>query len=259
MNIKFRKLSGDLSLGIAFFWKMEIETKSPAVIIDHFIPELFLDYFFVKKGKFRCVDKTLGTRFVLPQQALKTIYTRPLQFVFSTPLILLGARLSLKFVESFWEEIRANSFLPQTWVSKNTNDLEMFGFQITEHVQEHRAKKWPYPMLLPALRESDWLVNFSPRHKRRLYKATFGLSRKEMQNIHNLHSFLEQTCDFTSQSPRIIQHMNAEVFYDQPHLNHAFKKMTGLSPVEYFQANSMVQDHLMSASYNEFSMDESKL
>jgi AraC-like DNA-binding protein len=41
------------------------------------------------------------------------------------------------------------------------------------------------------------------------------------------------------------------VFYDQPHLNHAFKKMTGLSPVEYFEHNSILQDNLMSASYNE--------
>jgi hypothetical protein len=27
--------------------------------------------------------------------------------------------------------------------------------------------------------------------------------------------------------------------------------MTGLSPVEYFEANSILQDHLMAASYNE--------
>jgi len=53
------------------------------------------------------------------------------------------------------------------------------------------------------------------------------------------------------QNPRIIEHVTPEVFYDQPHLNHAFKKMTGLSPVEYFEVNSILQDNLMSASYNE--------
>lgn len=259
MNITFQKKHGDSSLGIAFFWKMEIETKFPAIITDHFIPELFFDYFFVKKGKIKCVDNKLGTQCTLPQQALKTIHNHPLMFVFSTPLILFGTRFSLKFAESFWEDIRANSFLAQTWVSKNTNALESFTFQVTEYIQKHRIKRWPYPMLLPALEESGWLVNFSPRHKRRLYKATFGLSRKEIQNIHNLHSFLEQTCDFASQNPRIIQHVNTNVFYDQPHLNHAFKKMTGFSPVEYFQANSMLQDNLMSASYNEFSAEEGKL
>lgn len=135
----------------------------------------------------------------------------------------------------------------------------MFASQITEHIQKHRTKKWPYPMFLPTLEESGWLVNFSPRHKRRLYKATFGLTRKEIQNIRNVHSFLEQTCDFASQNPRIIQHVNAEVFYDQPHLNHTFKKLTGFSPVEYFQANSILQDNLMSASYNEISAEEGKL
>jgi methylphosphotriester-DNA--protein-cysteine methyltransferase len=53
--------------------------------------------------------------------------------------------------------------------------------------------------------------------------------------------------------------VNAEVFYDQPHLNHTFKKLTGFSPVEYFQANSILQDNLMSASYNEISAEEGKL
>lgn len=223
------------------------------------IPELFLDYFFIKKGKIECVDKTLATQFTLSQQVLKTIHTRPLLFLFSTPLVLFGARLSLKFGEAFWDEIGANSFFAQTWVSKNTHDLGTFASQITEYIHKHRIKKWPYLMLLPALAESGWLAYFSPRHKRRLYKATFGLSRKEIQNIHNLHSFLEQTCDFAAQSPRIIQHVNAGVFYDQPHLNHTFKKLTGLSPVEYFQATSILQDNLMSVSYNEFSTDESKL
>jgi hypothetical protein len=66
-----------------------------------------------------------------------------------------------------------------------------------------------------------------------------------------VHSFLEQNCDFDAEYPRIIQHVNAEVFYDQPHLNHTFKKLTGLSPLEYFEVNSILQDNLMAASYNE--------
>jgi AraC-like DNA-binding protein len=220
---------------------------------------LFLDYFFTKKGQFQCVDKTLGTKYTVPQQAIKTIHTHPLRFFLSTPLVLFGARFSLRFAESFWQAMQANSFLEQRWVSKHTNDLEAFTIQVTEYVQEHRTKKWPYPMLLPSLEESAWLVNFSPRHKRRLYKSTFGLTRKEIQSIRNVHSFLEQTCDFASQNPRIIQHVNPEVFYDQPHLNHTFKKLTGFSPVEYFQANSILQDNLMSASYNENSGEEGKL
>jgi AraC-like DNA-binding protein len=260
MKISFQKKNGDPSLRLAFFWKMEIETKSPITITDHFIPELFFDYFFIKKGKVKCIDKSLGRPYTLPRQGLKTIHTRPLIFVFSTPLVLFGARFSLRFAESFWEgDVRSNHFLEQKWVSKNTNDLESFVSQTTEHIQEHQVRKQPYAMLLPMLEESSWLVNFSPRHKRRLYKKIFGLSKKEIQNIRNIHSFLEQTCDFASQYPRIIQHVNPEVFYDQPHLNHTFKKMTGFSPVEYFQANSILQDNLMSASYNENSAEKGKL
>ena len=71
--------------------------------------------------------------------------------------------------------------------------------------------------------------------------------------------FLEKSCDFTVEYPRIIQHVDAEVFYDQPHLNHAFKRMTGLSPLEYFEANSILQDNLMAASYNEISDEEDKI
>jgi len=95
------------------------------------------------------------------------------------------------------------------------------------------------------------LIHYSPRHKRRLYALIFSLSRKELMGVRNVQSFLEQTCDFASQNPRIIQHVDPEVFYDQPHLNRSFKKMTGFSPLEYFEANSILQDNLMSASYNE--------
>jgi methylphosphotriester-DNA--protein-cysteine methyltransferase len=105
-------------------------------------------------------------------------------------------------------------------------------------------------MLAPGLEETDWLKEYSARHKRRLYRSTFGLSRKEMLRIRSVHTFLEEECDFGVRSPRIIAHLDPEVFYDQPHLNRAFKKMTGLSPLEYFQVGAVLQDNLMAASYN---------
>jgi methylphosphotriester-DNA--protein-cysteine methyltransferase len=105
-------------------------------------------------------------------------------------------------------------------------------------------------MLSPSLEESEWLAHYSPRHKRRLYRSTFGISKKEMKAIQNVHTFLGQTCDFSTPNPRIIEHIDSDVFYDQPHLNKAFKKMTGLSPLEYFQTSSILQDNLMAASYN---------
>jgi AraC-like DNA-binding protein len=242
MNIMFQKKRGDSSLGIAFFWKIEVETKSPVTITDHFIPELFFDYFFTKEGRIRCLGETHGTKFNLPQQALKTMHTHRWTFVFSTPLVLYGARLSLKFAESFWGEAKANCFLKQEWVRKDTHDLGSFQAQVVTHLESHRTKKLPYPMFSSDLEESAWLSNFSPRHKRRLYQAVFGLSRQELQNIRNIHSFLERTCDFASETPRILRHVSPEVFYDQPHLNHAFKKMTGFAPVEYFHANSILQE-----------------
>lgn len=252
MDISFQKLKGDVSLHLAFCWKMTIRAKSPLTITDHFIPELFYDYFFIREGNIECVDETGRTKYRLPQQALKPIHTHPLVLILSSPLVLYGARFFLTFAESFLaDHPGANSFLAQTWVRQNTKDLKSFASQVIEHIRGRQTRRNPYPMLSPDLEESDWLVHYSPRHKRRLYKATFGLSRKELQGIRNIHTFLEQTCDFASRSPRIIQHVNPEVFYDQPHLNHTFRKMTGLSPVEYFEANSILQDNLMSASYNE--------
>jgi hypothetical protein len=252
MNISFQKKNGYPSLGIKFFWELAVDTRSPVTINDHFIPELFLDYFFIAKGDVK-VNDWQGNKSALPRQTLKTIHTHPVKFTFSTPLVLFGARLSLKFAESFWDEMNANRFLKQVWIGKDANDLESFRSQTMNHLESLRMNKLPYAMFNSVLEESDWLVNFSPRHKRRLYKTVFGLSRKEMQNIQNVHTFLEQTCNFGSQNPRIIQYVKPEVFYDQPHLNHTFKKITGFSPVEYFEANSILQDNLMSASYNEVS------
>jgi len=259
MEITFQKEKGGPALGIAVSWMLTIRLDSSLSVTDHFIPELFYDYFYIQEGSIRCVDETQGTEFSLPSQALKTLYIGPLKFVFSTPLVLFGARMSLEFAESFWGEIKANCFVGQDWVGEEAGNLQSFTSQVKEYIQKHRENKWPYPMFSNALEESSWLVNFSPRHKRRLYKSTFGVSKKELWSIQNVHSFLEQNCDFDAEYPRIIQHVNAEVFYDQPHLNHTFKKLTGLSPLEYFEANSILQDNLMAASYNENSDEQGRI
>jgi hypothetical protein len=259
MKITFQKQPGEPSLGVVFLWKMEIRTGVPATITDHLIPELCFDYFLIQKGKIECIDDGQGTKYNLPSQSLRTIHNHSLTLVFSTPLVLYGARLSLPFAESFWAEMNANCFLEQAWVSKSTENLDAFKRQIVNHLELHSKRKIPYPMFSGELGESMWLVNFSARHKRRLYKMIFGLSRKEMQSIRNLHLFLDQACDFSTETPRIIRHVNPDVFYDQPHLNHTFRKMTGSSPAEYFQANSILQDHLLSASYNEISIPQGRL
>ena len=233
-----------------FFWKMTIDAKQSDVITDLFIPELFFDYFLVKTGGVQCVDEARGWKFTPFKQALKTIHARPLRLFFFTPLVLYGVRLSLSFAESFRDELNANSFLEQAWVRDDIEDLDSFKMEVEEHLHRRGRKKHPYPMFSSGLRESAWLVHFSPRHKRRLYRETFGLSRRELLNIQNVQSFLEQTCDFASENPRIIRHVDPEVFYDQPHLNRTFRKLIGISPLEYFETNSILQDNLMSASYN---------
>lgn len=249
MNLTFRKLAGVPSLGIAFFWRLSLDAGSPAFVFDHFIPELFFDYLYIESGDVQCVQQ--GRTFHLPRQSLKTLFTRPVEFIYSVPLVMYGVRLKLGFTESFSVEMKANDFLEQAWVEGEAGDLDTFKQQVMNHLETKQRERFPYPLFSAGLDESGWLVNFSARHKRRLYQAAFGLSRKELLNIRNLQAFLEQVCDFSSQNPRIIQHMAPDVYYDQPHLNHAFKKMTGRSPVDYFETVSILQDNLMSASYNE--------
>ena len=110
--------------------------------------------------------------------------------------------------------------------------------------------KMPLPMLGQDLAESEWLRSYSPRQKRRLYRSVFGASRQALERVRGLHVFLEQLCDFGQRRPRILGHVNPDVFYDQPHLNRVFKKMTGLAPLEYFDTPARLQDNLMAALYN---------
>jgi AraC-like DNA-binding protein len=251
MDITFQKKSGEQSLGILFFWRLTIKAKRPLSLRDLFIPELFFDYLYIKTGGVQIHDGSTSS--ALPRQTLKTLYLRPLSFTFSTPLVLYGARLTLPFAESFWEPaIPKNTFLTQSWLNQQPKELPAFQAQVTEYIESHRRPKNPYPMLTATHEETNWLAAYSPRHKRRLYKTAFGLSRKELDSIRSVQSFLEQTCDFAAENPRIIEHINPETFYDQPHLNHTFKKVTGLSPLAYFEANSILQDNLMAASYNAF-------
>jgi AraC-like DNA-binding protein len=166
-------------------------------------------------------------------------------------LVLFGARLSLSFAETFWEpRVGANTFWEQAWVGEQPRNLAAFAAQVTRYIQAHRARKCPYPMLGLGLDESDWLRSYSPRHRRRMYLSVFGVSRQAMERVRGVHIFLEQLCDFERRMPRILGHVDPDVFYDQPHLNRVFKKMTGLAPLEYFGTPAPLQDNLMAASYN---------
>ncbi len=252
LRFSFQKLDGQPGLGIAFFWQLRIEGDAREPIQDRLIPELFYDFLYVQRGTVSCLDVGTGTERRLPAQSLKTIHTRPVTLRLSTPLVLLGARLSLSFAERFWEpEMPSNQFLAQNWGASAEPELASFAARVIETIQQQRTHKTDKPMLATTLEETDWLAHFSDRHKRRLYRSVFGISKKEMRAIQGLHAFLGRTCDFSSQRPRIIEYIDTDVFYDQPHLNRTFRKMTGMSPLEFLQAGSILQDNLMAASYNE--------
>ena len=252
MHVSFKKQAGNPALGIAFFWRLAIADTASTTIVDHIIPELFYDYLFVRRGLVSCADSTRGDELPLPAQSLKTLHTRRLDLTFSVPLILFGARLALPFAECYWEpEMPANSFVRTDWVAHEVDDLAAFAGQVTTQINDKRMRKTAAPLLTAALIKTEWLAHYSPRHQRRLTRSVYGLGLKDMHAIQNVHLFLGQTCDFSENSPRITRYVNDEVFYDQPHLNRAFKRMTGFSPLEYFQASSILQDNLMAASYNE--------
>ena len=252
LKISFKKLGGSSLAGVMFCWELAIESDSPGPVCDRFIPELFYDFFYVQNGRVACLDKPGDIELPLGRQFLKTIHTRPQTLALYPPLVLFGARLWLQFAESYWEpDLPSNRYLEQRWVESGVSGLDSFADQVYQYISTHATQKTAGPMLTSTFDESQWLNHYSPRHKRRLYKSVFGVSRKEIDSIRGLHAFLGRACDFSSQSPRIIEYIDAEVFYDQPHFNHLFRKMTDLSPLEYLQANSILQDNLLAASYNE--------
>ncbi len=231
---------------LLFCWRMSIDVGQVTAVSDIFIPELFFDFFYIHKGEMTWADVPL------PRQTLKTLHTQRLDLVLKAPLDVYGARFTLPFAELFWQkQMPVNSCLEQRWLENPVSDLATFASQIVAAIAKRRTKKIIAPMFQPSLAETDWLAAYSPRHKRRLYKSVLGISQKELRAIQNVHQFLGQTCDFATGMPRIVEYVNADSFYDQPHLNNAFKKMTGLSPLAYFEANSILQDNLMAASYNE--------
>jgi AraC-like DNA-binding protein len=173
---------------------------------------------------------------------------------------LFGARLSLSSAEHFWEaRLLANALTEQAWVDRPPKSLGTFAAQVAAFVRRHQARKCPYSLLGPGLEESAWLKTYSPRHKRRLYSAVFGVSRQALDRIHGLQSFLAQACGLDDSPPRLLEHINADVYYDQPHFNRTFRKLTGLTPVAYFAAPSRLQDNLMAASYNAQALEPAML
>jgi AraC-like DNA-binding protein len=251
MEITFQIQPGRRDLDVLFFWWLTVSADPPVSLTDLYIPELYYDFIYVAAGEIQVFNPARGTSFNLPRQTLKTLHTHPVELTYTLPLQLFGTRLNMSFAETYPGNLHpADSFLKMDWIATNPSNLPAFAASISANLQDCRSPRYPQPLMTPALEETSWLASYSPRHKRRLYRATYGISRKEIMAISNVHSFLEQTCSFEEPAPRIIQHIDHRVFYDQPHLNRAFKQLIGFSPLEYFQASSILQDKLMAASYN---------
>ncbi len=247
-------------MGVAFFWRLALHTPRPVRLVDLFIPELFYDFVLVETGVVRVRQGSGPRSDRLPDQSLRTLYTQPLTLIFTTPLVLYGARLTLRFAELYWQpSLGANRFIEASWVSPKPRKLSVFASQFARYLQTHQTRKHPDPLLTPTLQECGELAHLSPRQKRRRYQSIFGVSRQALQRLVALHTFLQQACDFGDQAPHIISHLDPDVFYDQAHLNHTFKRLTGFSPGEYFQASSVLQDNLMAVSYNEPRSEQTRL
>jgi len=251
MRITFQKQGGDPEAGIEFFWRLALDEAASQTVSDLLIPELYFDFFYVRCGGMWYMGAGGAVARQLPPQLLRTIHTRPLTLTLQTPLTVYGARLTLSFAELYWAgDLPANALLAQEWVTA-PNDLEAFAAQVSRTIADNRIRRTDWPLVSQSLEESDWLAAYSPRHKRRLYRSAFGVSRRELESIRNVHRFLGQSCEFDAHYPRIADYVNTDVFYDQPHLNSAFKRLTGLSPLAYFETGSLLQDNLLAVSYNE--------
>ncbi|MEM7797904.1 MAG: hypothetical protein AAF633_01825 [Chloroflexota bacterium] len=257
MKIAFQKKKAKPSdlPGIDLFWRMSIDGPTGQAVIDHFIPELKFDYFYLLQGTIKSKFGSHDQPQLLPSQFLKTIQTKSLSFHFTLPLIMMGVRLNLSFAD-FYDcgPIDGGRFKPVSWLEKQVEgeiSLEEFSKRVQSALKMLAIPSPPQPRLTPELKPTSKLADYSPRHRRRLIKAIYGVSHKEMQVIQKINVFLQQACDFSDDAPHIIDYLGDDAFYDQSHLNHLFKKTTGFSLLKYFEHSSALQDNLMAVSYNE--------
>ncbi|MFW6043542.1 MAG: helix-turn-helix domain-containing protein [Marinilabiliaceae bacterium] len=81
----------------------------------------------------------------------------------------------------------------------------------------------------------------SRKQLERLFSGRIGTSPRQFMNIVRFQNAIGYKarypeCNFTS----LAFHCG---FYDQPHMNHEFKKMSGLTPREFFAGNDSVSDY----------------
>jgi AraC-like DNA-binding protein len=253
MQVTFRTLAGHPELGINMFWQWSLTSASKASISETLIPELFYDFIYVHRGRVRFEDQEGGDSDVMSGQYLRLLHTRPLILHINPPAVLMGARFHLRFAEQFDLQTALESgqvIFAQNWLRQLPRTLAQFANAVTSHLRDttHSASAH---MLTDDLEETTQLLSYSLRHRSRMFKRIFGINLKQLHQLQKLHRFLAQDCGFAVRSA-IIEHIDAVDFHDQAHLNHMVKHLTGLSPRQVIARKSVLQDYLMSASYNAF-------
>jgi hypothetical protein len=252
MRFAFARSAAEDLPFLRFCWRLEIEAREPPRLEELVIPELTFDFLYVHEGAVAVLEAAGQREVDVPRQALKTLHTRPLTLVLRPPLVLYGARLALEFAELLDPGVeRRNAIVPDAWVEEPVADLEDFARQIERTLARRRDAAPASPAAVAALLHADGSAGWSPRHRRRLHRAVFGMSRREMASIATVHRFLAQRCDFSDGAPRVGDFVDPDLYYDQPQFNRSFKQVTGRSPLAYFEARSALQDNLMAVSYNE--------
>ncbi|MET0464690.1 MAG: AraC family transcriptional regulator [Chitinophagaceae bacterium] len=72
------------------------------------------------------------------------------------------------------------------------------------------------------------------RNLERLFREFVGLSPKRLCTIHRVHNFIRETRTDRS-SARFTSGALSSGYFDQAHLNHEFKSLTGITPGDYFR------------------------
>lgn len=75
-------------------------------------------------------------------------------------------------------------------------------------------------------------MGYTPRHLRRLFTNDVGLTPKSMMELYRLHHYLG-LLRLENSANRLTTFALEAGYFDQAHLNHTFKRYTGISPRQY--------------------------
>ena len=256
MQVQFHLGPGHPEIGLEFVWRLKLDGTT--LLSEHIIPEPYFDYYWVDVGALSWQADSRVNDLNGSSGFLRPLFLGPMTLHFQTPAVVWGARFNLRFAEQFSVQPGRATWQPVDWLKDAPPSLPaLHRLLITKLTSQlHPVQS---PIFEPDLSIRTQFTTYSARHRRRLFRKAFGISRQDLARMLNVQAFLDQACNFGQAEPKIIQYVNDEVFYDQPHLNHTFKRMTGLSPLDFFEKQAILQDNLMAASYNVRIANKSRL